>query len=107
MPAQGTNNPRTISLPRRPLVRRRVPLLYPFFLKTVLFAGAALCVLTAAPAWAQGPVSGTVLADFAHVSESANVRGATVVLDDRRVGVTDAQGHFTIPAVAPGPHVLQ
>ena len=33
------------------------------FLKTVLLAGATLCALATAPAWAQGPVSGTVPAD--------------------------------------------
>ncbi|WP_457072471.1 TonB-dependent receptor [Hymenobacter sp. UYAg731] len=34
-------------------------------MKTVLFAGAALCALAAAPAWAQVPVSGTAPADTA------------------------------------------
>ncbi|MDB5268834.1 MAG: TonB-dependent receptor [Hymenobacter sp.] len=32
-------------------------------MKTVFLAGAALCALATAPAWAQGPVSGTVPAD--------------------------------------------
>ncbi len=54
MPAQGTNNPRTISLPRRPLARRRVYFLI-VFLKTILLVGAALSVLAVGPAAGQVP----------------------------------------------------
>ncbi|WP_210513736.1 TonB-dependent receptor [Hymenobacter terricola] len=76
-------------------------------MKTKLFAGAALCALAAAPAWAQGPVSGLALADFAHVSEPGPVNKATVVLDDKVVGTTGSDGRFTIPVVGPGQHQLQ
>lgn len=107
MPAKGINNPRTILRPLRPLGRRHVPLFTQPFLKTVLLAGAALCVLAAAPAWAQGPVSGTVLAAVLHSSEANPVANATILLDGKVVGATGATGGFTLPVVPPGAHQLR
>ena len=103
MPAKGTNNPRTFPLPLRPLGRRRVPFLRNSFLKTVLFAGAALLGLAAAPAWAQGPVSGTIT--DARTGEA--LPGATVFLDGTASGTTDAAGAFALPAVPAGAHEVR
>ncbi len=106
MPASGKNNPRTFPPALRPLEVRRVLLFY-FFqsLKTVLLAGAALLALAAAPAWAQGPVSGTLT----DAQTGAALPGATVVLADQPTlgATTDANGRFTLPAVPAGPHTLQ
>ncbi|MDB5235916.1 MAG: TonB-dependent receptor, partial [Hymenobacter sp.] len=104
MPAKGTNNPRTFPLPLRPLGRRRVPFLPVTFLKTVLFAGAALVGLAAAPAWAQGPVSGRLLTTNDVTSQA--VPGATIRLDGQPVGATEADGSFTLPVVPAGAHQL-
>ncbi len=78
-----------------------------FFLKTLLFAGAALLALTAAPAWAQGPVSGTVTTPAAAGQAATPLVGATVLLDGQPVGATDAAGHFEIAAVPAGRHRLR
>ncbi|SFQ19640.1 iron complex outermembrane recepter protein [Hymenobacter arizonensis] len=104
MPAKGINNPRTFPLPLRPLGRRRVPLCKAkIFLKNVFLAGAALCVLTAAPAWAQGPVSGTVT--DARTGEP--LPGATVLLDGAAGPATSTTGSFSLPAVPVGRHELR
>ena len=73
------------------------------FLKNVLLAGAALCALAAAPAWAQGPVSGTIT--DARTGEV--LPGATIFLDGAASGSTDAAGAFALPAVPAGPHELR
>jgi iron complex outermembrane receptor protein len=79
------------------------------FLKTILLAGAGLCALAAAPAWAQGPVSGTVLAptDGIVYPNGGALPGATVWLDNQVVAETDAAGGFTIPVVPAGAHTLK
>jgi iron complex outermembrane receptor protein len=59
--------------------------------------------LAAAPAWAQGPVSGTVT--DARTGEA--LPGATLFLDGAASGSTDAAGGFTIPAVPAGAHELR
>lgn len=76
-----------------------------FVLKTVLLAGAALLALTTAPAWAQGPVSGSLT----DAQTGAVLAGATVVLPDLPgLGTTtDAAGHFELPAVPAGAHLLR
>ncbi|GAB3582833.1 TonB-dependent receptor [Hymenobacter daeguensis] len=72
-------------------------------MKTVLFAGAALCALAAAPAWAQGPVSGTIT--DARTGDA--LPGATLFLDGAASGTTDAAGGFSLPAVAAGTHEIR
>ncbi|OGX81792.1 TonB-dependent receptor [Hymenobacter glacialis] len=72
-------------------------------MKTVLLAGAALCALATAPAWAQGPVSGTVT--DARTGEA--LPGATILLDGTASGTTDATGAFALPAVPAGAHELR
>lgn len=74
-------------------------------LKTTHLAGAALLALAAAPAWAQGPVSGTLV----DAQTGAALPGATVVLADQPTlgTTTDATGKFRLPAVPAGPHTLQ
>jgi iron complex outermembrane receptor protein len=72
-------------------------------LKTVLFAGTALLALAAAPAWAQGPVAGTIT--DARTGEA--LPGATLLLDGAAVGVTNAAGAFNLSAVPAGPHELR
>jgi len=72
-------------------------------LKPLLIAGAALCALAAAPAWAQGPVSGTVT--DARTGEA--LPGATILLDGAASGATDAAGAFQLPAVPAGQHELR
>jgi iron complex outermembrane receptor protein len=74
---------------------------YRTFLKTILFAGAALLGLAAAPAWAQGPVSGRL----ATANDQA-VPGATIRLDGQPVGATAADGSFALPSVPAGAHEL-
>lgn len=76
-------------------------------LKTVLFAGAALLALAAAPAWAQGPVSGQVMASPSSERPAVPVVGATVLLDGVAVTTTDATGLYQLPTLAAGPHRLQ
>ncbi len=73
-------------------------------MKTLPFAGAALLALAAAPAWAQGPVSGS-LTD----ARGAALAGATVTLPDvpGLGATTDAAGRFALPAVPAGPHTLR
>ncbi|MCI1187933.1 TonB-dependent receptor [Hymenobacter sp. DH14] len=70
-------------------------------MKTVFFAAAALLGLAAAPAWAQGPVSGRL----ATANDQA-VPGATIRLDGQPVGATAADGTFALPAVPAGAHEL-
>jgi len=70
-------------------------------LKIIFFAGAALCALAAAPAWAQGPVSGRL----GTVNDQV-VPGATIRHDGQPVGATAAAGSFALPAVPAGPHQL-
>ena len=79
------------------------------FLKTVFFAGAALCALAAAPAWAQGPVSGTVVSHQPGQPPTAReeLPGATVFLDGQAVGQTNSQGYFQLKTVAVGVHQLR
>jgi iron complex outermembrane receptor protein len=72
-------------------------------LKTVLLAGAALIGLAAAPAWAQGPVSGTIT--DARTGDA--LPGATVFLDGAASGTTDAAGAFALPAVPTGSHEVR
>jgi len=72
-------------------------------LKTVLFAGTALLALAAAPAWAQGPVAGTIT--DARTGEA--LPGATLLLDGAAVGVTNAAGAFNLSAVPAGSHELR
>jgi len=105
MPAQGTNNPRTLLPPRRPLARGLVSLIHSYLLKTTLLAGVALLALAAAPAWAQGPVSG----QLTDAQTGAPLTGATVLLADQLTlgATTDANGRFRLPAVPAGPHTLQ
>jgi iron complex outermembrane receptor protein len=73
------------------------------FLKKMFFAGAALCALAAAPARAQGPVSGNVT--DARTGEP--LPGATILLDGAAGPATDATGAFTLPAVPAGRHELR
>lgn len=73
------------------------------FLKTVLLAGAALLALTTAPAWAQGPVSGTIT----DARSGEALPGATIFLDGAASGATDAAGAFALPAVPAGAHELR
>jgi iron complex outermembrane receptor protein len=105
MPAQGTNNPRTILSARRPLAGRRVLLFVAFILKTILFAGTALLALAAAPAWAQGSVAG----QLTDAATGAPLPGATVLITGQPgLGTTtDASGHFVLPTVPAGAHTLQ
>ncbi len=65
--------------------------------------GAALLALTAPPAWAQGPVSGTVT--DARTGEP--LPGATIFLDAAAGGTTDAAGTFSLPVVPAGAHELR
>jgi iron complex outermembrane receptor protein len=78
-------------------------------LKTVLFAGAALCALAAAPAWAQGPVSGRVIVptDGPTYPDGTYLSGVNVYLDGKAAAVTEVGGRFTIPVVAAGMHTLR
>lgn len=71
-------------------------------MKTVLFTGAALLALTA-PAWAQGPVAGTIT--DARTGEA--LPGATIFLDGAAIGVTNAAGAFNLSAVPAGSHALR
>ncbi|MVN76773.1 TonB-dependent receptor plug domain-containing protein [Hymenobacter sp. HMF4947] len=72
-------------------------------MKTVLFAGAALLALATAPAWAQGPVSGTIT--DARTGEA--LPGATILLDGAAIGTTSAAGAFNLSAVPAGSHELR
>ena len=72
-------------------------------MKTVLLAGAALCALATAPAWAQGPVSGIIT----DVRTGEALPGATIFLDGTASGATDAAGAFSLPIVPAGPHELR
>lgn len=73
-------------------------------MKNLPFAGAALLALTAAPTWAQGPVSGT-LTD----GRGAALPGAILTVPDvpGLGAITDAAGRFTLPAVPATPHTLR
>jgi iron complex outermembrane receptor protein len=72
-------------------------------LKTVLLTGTALLALAAAPAWAQGPVAGTIT--DARTGEA--LPGATIFLDGAAIGVTNAAGVFNLAAVPAGRHELR
>lgn len=72
-------------------------------MKTVFLAGAGLWALAVAPAWAQGPVSGTLT----DARSGEALPGATIFLDGAVSGNTDAAGSFTIPAVPAGSHELR
>lgn len=66
--------------------------------------GAALIAcLPVGAAWAQGPVSGTILDG----RSQQGLPGATILLDGAAVGTTDARGAFQLPSVAAGPHELR
>jgi len=69
-------------------------------LKTVLFAGLALAT---APAWAQGPVAGTIT--DAHTGEA--LPGATLLLDGAAVGITNPAGTYQLATVPAGRHELR
>ena len=60
-----------------------------------------LLALAAAPAWAQGPVSGT-LTD----GRGAAFPGAILTVPDvpGLGAITDTAGRFTLPAIPAGPH---
>ncbi|MDO7845338.1 TonB-dependent receptor [Hymenobacter sp. M29] len=72
-------------------------------MKTVLLAVAAFFGLAAAPAWAQGPVSGTIT--DARTGEA--LPGATILLDGAASGTTDATGTFNISTVPAGAHEIR
>ncbi len=72
-------------------------------MKTVLLTGSALLALAAAPAWAQGPVAGTIT--DARTGEA--LPGATILLDGAAIGVTNAAGVFNLAAVPAGAHELR
>jgi len=59
--------------------------------------------LAAAPAWAQGPVSGTLT----DARSGEALPGATIFLDGAVSGNTDAAGGFTISSVPVGAHELR
>ncbi|RTQ49342.1 TonB-dependent receptor [Hymenobacter gummosus] len=66
--------------------------------------GAALIAcLPVGAAWAQGPVSGSILDG----RSQQGLPGATILLDGAAVGTTDANGAFQLPAVAAGAHELR
>jgi iron complex outermembrane receptor protein len=71
--------------------------------KTVLLAGAAFLGLASAPAWAQGPVSGTIT--DARTGEA--LPGATILLDGAAIGTTNPAGAFSLVAVPAGAHELR
>jgi iron complex outermembrane receptor protein len=64
--------------------------------------GSALLAL-AAPAWAQGPVAGTIT--DGRTGEA--LPGATILLDGAAIGVTNAAGAFNLSAVPAGAHELR
>ncbi|SHK35559.1 TonB-dependent receptor [Hymenobacter psychrotolerans] len=71
-------------------------------MKNSLTTGVALLAL-AGPAWAQGPVSGTIT----DARTGTALPGATVYLDGAASAATDAAGSFSIPAVPAGRHELR
>ncbi|WBO83398.1 TonB-dependent receptor [Hymenobacter yonginensis] len=71
-------------------------------MKNLLPTGVALLALSG-PAWAQGPVSGTLT----DAQTGTPLPGATILLDGAASAATDAAGTFTIPAVAAGAHELR
>lgn len=101
MPAKGTNDPRAKNRWCRPLAPGPFYLLPVFFLKRFLTTGAALLALSG-PAWAQGPVSGSVT----DARTGTALPGATVLLDGAAIAAT-ADGTFILPAVGPGSHELR
>ena len=78
-------------------------------MKIVLLAGAALCALAAAPAWAQGLVSGQVIAPTQNPGSpnGGPLTGVSVLLDGQAATVTEVGGYFTVPVVPAGAHKLQ
>ena len=103
MPASGTTNPRTFLPVCRPLGRGCVLVRRIYSLKTTTLAGAALLALAAAPAWAQGPVAGSIT--DARTGEA--LPGATILLDGAAIGTTNAAGAFSLSAVPAGAHELR
>ncbi|MGI4743559.1 MAG: TonB-dependent receptor [Janthinobacterium lividum] len=71
--------------------------------KSVRIAGAALLALAAAPAWAQGPVSGTIT----DARSGEALPGATILLDGAAIGTTNPAGAFSLAAVPAGAHELR
>jgi iron complex outermembrane receptor protein len=71
-------------------------------LKNFLTTGVALLALSG-PAWAQGPVSGTLT----DAQTGTVLPGATVLLDGHPSAATDAAGNFAIEAVPAGAHELR
>ncbi|WBA40464.1 TonB-dependent receptor [Hymenobacter canadensis] len=71
-------------------------------MKNFLTTGVALLALSG-PAWAQGPVSGTLT----DAQTGTPLPGATILIDGAASAATDAAGIFTIPAVAAGAHELR
>ncbi len=65
--------------------------------------GLALLALATAPAWAQGPVVGTIT--DARTGEA--LPGATILLDGAAVGSTNPAGAFQLAAVPAGAHELR
>ena len=108
MPAKGTNDPRATSRRHRPLVSGPFHFFHFLPVKNFLTTGAALLALFG-PAWAQGPVSGTVVSHPAgkHYMAWEDLPGATVFLDGQAVGQTNNKGGFTVPIVPAGRHRLR
>ncbi|SMB96643.1 TonB-dependent receptor [Hymenobacter roseosalivarius DSM 11622] len=74
-------------------------------MKKYVLTGAALVALTGA-AWAQGPVSGSLLA-ASEATGNQPLPGATIYLDGQAVSATAADGSFLLPAVPAGSHTLR
>jgi iron complex outermembrane receptor protein len=72
-------------------------------LKTIRITGLALLALATAPAWAQGPVVGTIT--DARTGEA--LPGATILLDGAAIGTTNPAGAFSLAAVPAGAHELR
>lgn len=104
MPAKGNKKSADVSASAPTPGAQVRPAFFTSFLKIQPFEGTALLALAAEPAWAQGPVSGT-LTD----GRGAALPGATITLPDvpGLGATTDAAGHFVLPAVPAGPHTLR
>ena len=62
-----------------------------------------MALVAAAPAWAQGPVSGTL----ADAQTGQPLPGATILLDGAALGNTTAAGTFSLASVPAGAHELR
>ena len=71
-------------------------------MKATVLTGSALLAL-AAPAWAQGPVAGTIT--DARTGEA--LPGATILLDGAALGATTTAGTYSLASVPAGPHELR